>query len=696
MAYAEELYRAVLTQEPANPLAKKRLRKLLQAGGSDKSPSLKSAGIREADVDRAIQLYNAGEFSQAELYCRQLLKDFDSHILLNILGAILSAQGKFQDAVASYRKAIELMPDFSLALNNCGVALKHSGEVQAALQCYQQAIELDPGYCEAHTNMGVALQELGRLKEALDCHDRAIKLQPNFADAHYNRGVVLQEQGAFSEAQKSHEAAIRLKPGFVRAYCNHGLVLHEQGKLSEALVSYQSAIASAPVLPEVYANLGTLLQDMGRLEEACSCYAKAIELNADYIPAYSNLLMLMNYLPKDCSADYLAVAGQFNQVVKSKATPVARDSGSRPLPAKLRIGFVSGDFRKHPVGFFLEALLRNINTEQFELFAYPTAELFDDFTEELRACFSAWHTLYGLNDRDAARLVASHDVHVLIDLAGHTRNNRLPVFAYRPAPVQVSWLGYFASTGLDTIDYLIGDQYVTPPDGEQKFVEEIWRLPESRWCYSPPRCAVEVTTLPALTNGYISFGCLNNLSKVNTEVMKLWARILNAVPQSRLRMKSFQFSDQATREAALAQFASLGVDTSRIDIEQPGDLKAYLQTYGEIDIILDTFPFSGGTTSIDSLWMGVPLLTLAGRSLVSRQGVGILGSVGLVDWIAENEDDYLEKAIEFAGKPQELSLLRASLRERVLLSPLFDGERFARNFESGIAEMWGRGNRMGN
>lgn len=686
--YAEELYSAVLEQEPTNRLAKKRLRKLQQGQATD--PPSTASGVPEPEIDRVIQLYNTAEFEQAERYCRTLLETYNSHILLNILGAVLSAQQKFQEAVTCYKKAIELVPGFTQALNNCGVALKQSGESGEALQYYRQAVAADPGYWEAYTNMGVALQEQGQLKAALDCHDHAIKLQPNFADSYYNRGVVLQEQGRFGEAQKSHEAAIRLKPGFVRAYCNLGLVLHEQGLLSQALASYQSAIAAEPAMPEAYANLGALLQDMGRLDEAYTFYAKAIELNPEYVSAYSNLLMLMNYLPRDCADDYMAVARRYNELVKSKATPLVSETAAGQSLSKLRIGFVSGDFRKHPVGYFLEALLRNIDTERFELYAYPTAEVFDDFSEELRHHFSGWHSLYGLSDQQAAELIVSHGVHVLIDLAGHTQNNRLPVFAFKPAPLQVSWLGYFATTGLDTIDCLVGDEYVTPMDGEEKFTEAIWRLAEARWCYSVPRYEIEVSPLPALGNGYITFGCLNNLSKINAKVMMLWSRVLTSVPGSRLKMKSYQFSDEATREAVLNQFASLGVESSRISIEEPGDFGSYLQTYSGIDIVLDTFPFSGGTTSIDSLWMGVPVLTLEGRSLVSRQGVGVLNCVGLTDWIAATEDEYLEKVVAFARDIESLSRLRASLRERALASPLFDGEGFARRFEAAISAMWAR------
>jgi predicted O-linked N-acetylglucosamine transferase (SPINDLY family) len=266
------------------------------------------------------------------------------------------------------------------------------------------------------------------------------------------------------------------------------------------------------------------------------------------------------------------------------------------------------------------------------------------------------------------------------------------VFAYKPSPVQVSWLGYFATTGLNEMDYLLGDPYVTPPKNDEQFTEKVWRLPETRWCFTPPDVDVEVSVLPALNHGYVTFGCFNNLAKINDKVVELWAKVLDALPNSRLLLKTKQLRDQLAREGVIQRFTAQGINSKRITLEAPEDRQNYFSAYNRIDIALDPFPFTGGTTSIEGLWMGVPFVTLEGGSLVSRQGVGILMNAGLPDWIATDEDEYLAKAILFASNLDKLARLRVGLRSQALASPLFDAPRFARNFENALFEMWNQTN----
>jgi len=262
------------------------------------------------------------------------------------------------------------------------------------------------------------------------------------------------------------------------------------------------------------------------------------------------------------------------------------------------------------------------------------------------------------------------------------------MFGYKPSPVQASWLGYFATTGLNEMDYLIGDPYVTPPKDDDQFTEKVWRLPETRWCFTPPNTDVGVSVPPALNNGYVTFGCFNNATKVNDKVVELWAKVLDAIPNSRLLLKAKQFDDQLVRESTIQRFAAQGVNSNRISLEGQEDRQKYFEAYNKIDITLDPFPFTGGTTSVESLWMGVPLVTLAGHSLVARQGVGVLMNAGLSDWIAENGEEYVAKVVLFASDLDKLASLRAGLRSQVLASPLFDAPRFARNIENALWEMW--------
>jgi len=305
-----------------------------------------------------------------------------------------------------------------------------------------------------------------------------------------------------------------------------------------------------------------------------------------------------------------------------------------------------------------------------------------------------WKPIYGKTDEAAANMIYADGVHILLDLSGHTANNRLPMFGYKPSPVQVSWLGYFATTGLNEMDYLIGDPHVTPPGDDDQFTEKVWRLPETRWCFTPPDVDIEVSEPPAVNHGYVTFGCFNNAEKVNDEVVALWAKVLEAIPNSCLLLKAKQFHDQMVRESIIQQFAALGINSKRISLEEFEDRQKYFAAYSKIDIALDLFPFTGGTTSVESLWMGVPLVTLAGDSLISRQGVGVLMNAGLSDWVAADEEEYVAKAVLFASDLDKLASLRAGLRSQVLASPLFDAPRFARNIENALWAMWNQRDRQ--
>jgi len=305
-----------------------------------------------------------------------------------------------------------------------------------------------------------------------------------------------------------------------------------------------------------------------------------------------------------------------------------------------------------------------------------------------------WKPIYGKTDEAAANLIYEDGVHVLLDLSGHTSGNRLSMFGHKPSPVQVSWLGYFATTGLNEMDYLIGDPYVTPPKDDGHFTEKVWRLPETRWCFTPPDVDGAIAKPPALKQGYVTFGCFNNATKINDEVVALWAKVLEAIPSSRLLLKTKQFRDQMARENIIQRFAAHGIDSKRISLEESEDRQKYFAAYNKIDITLDPFPFTGGTTSVESLWMGVPLVTLAGGSLISRQGVGVLMNAGLSDWVAADEEEYVAKAVLFASDLDKLASLRAGLRSQVLASPLFDAPRFARNFENALWAMWNQRDRQ--
>nr|MCS5659639.1 tetratricopeptide repeat protein [Dehalococcoidia bacterium] len=579
--------------------------------------------------------------TKTEQACRELLQIYpQTLIVMNVLGGALSGQGKLQEAVQvfdkaiqlkpdyveafnnrgntlknlgqldealkNYDRAIQLKPDYVEAYNNCGIALKKLGQLDEALKNYDKAIQLKPDYAEAYNNQGNALRELGQLDQAIQNYDRAIQLKPDYVEAYYNRAILVHQLERLDEALKNYDKAIQLKPDYAKAYSNRGVTLQALGQLEEAIQSYDKAIQLKPDFAEAYSNQGVTLGGQGKLKESIQVFDKAIQLKPDYTEAYSNLLMTLNYIPHLNAVEHIELARKFGDIVTNKVRSHPPDYQCLPTPEKLRVGLVSGDLRIHPVGYFLESVLSSMDPSRIELIAYTTTPKVDDLSERIKPFFSMWKPIYGKTDEAAANLIYEDGVHVLLDLSGHTSGNRLLIFGYKPSPVQVSWLGYFATTGLNEMDYLIGDPYVTPPKDDGHFTEKVWRLPETRWCFTPPDVDVAMAKPPALKQGYVTFGCFNNATKINDEVVALWAKVLEAIPNSCLLLKAPQFRDQMVRESIIQRFATQGINSKRINLEGPEDRQKYFAAYNKIDITLDPFPFTGGTTSIDSLWMGVP------------------------------------------------------------------------------------------
>jgi predicted O-linked N-acetylglucosamine transferase (SPINDLY family) len=606
----------------------------------------------------------------------------------NNLGSVLAEMMQPNEAIKNYNKAIQIQPDYAEAYNNLGNILKDLVKPNEAIKNYNKAIQLKPDYAEAYNDLGVALQELGRLDEAIKNYKKAIQLKPDYAEAYSNFGTALQELGRSNEAIKSHNKAIQLDPNDSSAYSNLGVALKDLGQLDEAINNYNKAIKLKPDYEIAYNNLGVTLRELGRLDEAVKNYSKAIQLKPSYTEAYSNLLMDLNYATSTTPTQAITTARKFGEFVTENTQMRFSNYQNLSASKKLRVGFVSGDLRRHPVGYFLENVLSHINPDRIELVAYSASSIIDDLSKRITPLFSTWKSIYGQNNEVVAKTIHSDKIHILIDLSGHTAYNRLPVFGWRPAPIQVSWLGYFATTGLNEMDYLLGDPYVTPAEYDSHFTEKVWRLTKTRWCFTPPNVNINVAELPALNNGYITFGCFNNLSKMNHKVVELWSKVLKSTPNSRLLLKAKQLRDKSTQENVIQKFGIQGIKSERIILEGPEKREKYFSAYNRIDIALDPFPFTGGTTSVECLWMGVPVLTLAGDSLISRQGVGILMNIGLPNWIAENESEYITKSIFFASDLEKLVELRAGLRMQALTSPLFDAQNFAQDFENALWGMW--------
>jgi predicted O-linked N-acetylglucosamine transferase (SPINDLY family) len=568
-----------------------------------------------------------------------------------------------------------------------GATARDLGHRDDAVRAWRNAARLD-GDAESYNNLALVLQEAGELQQAETCFLEALGRRPDLVAAHANLGRLYQATGRPAEAEASLRHAIRLRPRLAEAHNTLAVVLRDSGRLAEAEASCRAAIACRPDYAEAHACHGAVLTAIGRLDEGEAGFRRALQLRPDYLEARSALLYVHHFRADRSVADDLEEARQYGRVATLQAKPGFTNWNAPATPPRLRVGLVSGDLREHPVGHFLEGLLAQVDRSRLEVIAYPTRRLADRVTERIRSHCDRWSPLYGQDDATAAKLIHADGVHVLFDLAGHSANGRLPVFARKPAPVQASWLGYFATTGVAEIDYLLADPVSVPSQHRHHFTERVWYLPDTRLCFTPPATETAVAPLPALGSGHVTFGSFQNLTKVNDAVLALWARVLGAAPRTRLRLQNRQLADPAVRRRLLGQLASLGIAADRLSMHGPVSRDDYLEAHREVDLILDTFPFPGGTTTCEALWMGVPTLTLAGDRMIGLQGASLLAAAGLADWIARSPDDYVDRALALAADAAALAALRAQLRGRVLASPLFDARRFARNFEDAVWGMW--------
>jgi len=648
----------------------------------------------ETWVNLGVALRDLGQLDAALACFKEAQQiDRDHAIVQHHLAGALLGMGQVDAAIAAYRCAIALDPQLAAALIALADVLQQQGHSEDAVALYRQALAVRPDHAQAHNNLGVALRDLGRHGDALASFEHAIACKPDFVEAHSNRGSALLDVGRLDEAIASCRHAVQLDADFAEGQNNLGHALHVGRRYDEALAAFRRALAIKPDFADAHSNLGALQRDRGELEAAVQSCRRALALMPDYADAHSNLLFSGNYLSTQDSATLLADAVRFGAMAASRAQPYATWPNSADPQRALRIGLVSGDLCQHPVGFFLDrsiAALARQCAGRLEIVAYAMRNDSDALTERLKTSCARWHSVVGLSDRQLAELIRADGIDILLDLSGHTSNNRLTAFAWKPAPIQATWLGYFATTGVAAIDYLIADPWTLPPEEEASFTEKIWRLPETRLCFSAPDIDIDVAPLPALDSGIITFGCFNNLSKLNDRVIALWAAILRAVAGSRLFLKNKQFGEASARQAVSERFAAHGIDDARLILEGPASRADYLRSYHRVDIALDPFPYTGGTTTAEALWMGVPVLSLAGERFVSRQGVGLLMNAGLPEWIAANVDDYLARAIAHAADISRLARLRCNLRAQVLASPIFDAERFARHFGTMLREMWAR------
>ncbi|MFA7241910.1 MAG: tetratricopeptide repeat protein [Sulfuricellaceae bacterium] len=730
LAQAEALYRRILQQQPQHADALHLLGVVaLQVGQYATAADLigqaiaRNAKSPEYQANLGEALRSLGRLDEAVAAYRKAIRlNPKFAAAYNNLGIALKQQGKGVEAITAYRRAIGVKPDYFQALNNLAIALKEQGDIAAAVTHYRQALALNPGSAETHSNLGVALNELGAADQADGHFRQAIALRPEFAEAHEGWGNALRALGRLDDAAAAYRAAIRCKPGFAQAYNNLGVVLKELGQAAEAIQAYQQAIALNPNLAQAhnnfgivlkeqgllelaahhlnqaialkpgyaqaYNNLGLVLEIQGEVDVAIAAYRQAMHLNPALSRAHSNVLFALNYLPRhDCRSifeEHVRWAKTYAEPLGATVMPpaISCSAGER-----LRIGYVSPDFRKHPLAYFIESVLVHHDSGQFEITCYSDVCAPDEVTHRLRRLPQRWRDIHGLDDGQVFDLVRSDGIDILVDLAGHTDRNRLLLFARKPAPVQASWIGYFNTTGLSTMDYFITDRYGSPEGQERFFSEKPVRLPHSRFCYRPPDYAPEVAPQPVLRNGYVTFGSFNNLAKVNSEVVSLWGEILRALPDSRLFLKSLALNDDGARRRYLELFSAQGVAPERIGCSGHSPHTEMLNQYGAMDIALDTFPFTGGLTTCEALWMGVPVVTLAGEALVSRQSASLLMNLDRGGWVAESPQRYVEIALNLAADATGLTQQRSGLREVMRTSAVCNAAAFTRDLEEAYQKM---------
>ena len=694
---AEALYRQILTAQPRHADALHLLGVIAhQVGQHGPAADLIRQAI-EIDPKNPFAHCNLGEAHRASgrfkeavaCYHRALQIKADYPEALNNLGATLKDQGLLDEAIASYHAALRIKPDYAEAHLNLGAALTEQGQFEKAVAACRRALQLQPRSAEAHNNLGAALAGKAEPQNALAAFQRAIELKPDYPEALNNLGAALLGLGKPDEAIAVCRQAIQLRPGSAEAHCCLGGALRARGLLDEAIAALRRALELKPRAVDACIHLGSALRDRGQSEEAVAAYRAALQIQPDHAWLHSNLIYALDFHP---GSDGRAIAQECARWEKQHAAPlqasVRPHRNDRSPGRRLKIGYVSANLYYQACSNFIISLFEAHDRQSHEIHVYSHVRRPDALTERLKKSADVWRETLRMSDEALAEQIRKDKIDILVDLDLHMGHNRLPVFVRQPAPVQVSWIAYPGSTGLHCIGYRLTDAHMDPPDAEPAWsVEEPVRLPDSWCCYDPVDESPEVNPLPALSTGRVTFGSLNNFAKMHEGVLARWARVLQAVENSRLLMSC---PEGEARDRVRAWIEARGIAPGRVDFSGYLRRREYLSLYHRIDIGLDPFPYNGMTTTCDSLWMGTPVLTLPGKTPASRAGLSLLSTVGLQELVASSEEDYVRIAVELAGNLPRLAEIRATLRPQMQASPLMDAPRFARNVESAYRSMWER------
>ena len=693
---AETCYREMLKHSPASTDALFNLGNVLLTTQRLGEAQLQYQRTLQLNANHAgahnnlgLVLATLGQAGPAEASYRNALKHNPKHAGAHKnLGLLLAQDGRMREAGEHFQQSLALKPEQADVQLHLANLLAAEDRLPEAVTHYQAALALAPGVLDAYVNLGGALHVLGRVDEAISVYRSLIERKPDWFQAHVYLGLALTTRGRTGHAIGCYRKALQLNPDCAEAHNYLGTALGHQGALDESVECFRAALRLNPEYADAHNNLGAALDNQGDAEAALACHRRALALKPDFIDAHSSILFMQHFQP---DGDPASVAAEYKDWNRRHAEPfraaIQPHANDRNPGRRLRIGYVSNDFREHATNYFFEPVLAAHDSGNVEVVCYDSNVQPDAITERLKTQAHHWRSLVGLSDGQVAELIRRDAIDILVDLKGHTDHHRLLVFAQKPAPLQVTWLGYPSTTGLTAMDYWITDRHIANDAMTGQYhSEQLLKLPDFYMCFRPKPDAPEVGELPAIKNGYVIFGSFNTLSKINSGVIAVWAELLKAVPGSRLLMAAVP--EGKAQAAVRERFAAGGVGAERLTLKPRVAHDEFLRLHSEADIALDSFPCNGTTTTLHDLWMGLPVVTLAGTFNAARVGVSLLTNLGLPELIARSPADYVRIARDLAADRPHLSELRAGLRERLRTSPLMDAARFTRNLETVYREIW--------
>ena len=647
----------------------------------------------EKELNFILSLIDKKDFESAKSNLIKLKENNPkNYSIYYLLGCISEEQKDFAGAIDNYKESILLNENFLysvLRLGNLYYKLKNLFQSESF---FLKAIKIDSRNFEAYYNLGIINFENNRFKDAISFFKNSIKLDNNSYEAHHQLGLTYEKIGEFDKAIISYNLANTNNfEGFFYSYNNLGNIYLSLKDYNKSKESFESALKlKGENFASIYNNFANFYYEMAEMDLAISFLEKAIEKDEKNLKYYSTLLSVANYLDKDFDY-YKKYSEKFNKNIPIFADNILKKFNYLAKSKKIKIGFLSSDFRNHPVGYFLEDFLGELKKNSLvETRAYYDNHHNDELSSRLENNFDNWNNVYKLSDIELINLIRSDGIHILVDMMGHTYSNRLRIFPNKPAPVQITWAAFLSSTGLKDIDYILTDPFVTTEDMQDQFSEKILLMPKI-WCPLSKSYlqAINITKeTPAKNNNFITFGSFNNIRKISDNVIKIWSIILKKVSNSKLYIKSSDFKNKIILDKFIEKFLLRGVDKENLILETESERNELLKSYNKIDIALDTFPYNGGTTSLEASWMCVPILTLKGNKFISRCGYSINKNLNMSDWIATDEDDYINKAILYSQDINELNKIRSKLQDSSRKTALFDSSQFANDFVMNIMNIW--------